>query len=59
VSVHEAMKNWMYIELSVVAKDARQFVSRPIPMRVWGSVKGLQNKESTAFVEARKRYGDG
>jgi|SRR6266850_5346183 len=50
-SVHEAMREGMFVQLPGVQRDIRNFFSLPIPNLVWGKLRSLQNIEFVAFIE--------
>lgn len=54
-SVHQAMKEGLFVNLSGLPQDIRWIFSHPIPAGVWEKMKVLQDDEFVEFVEACRR----
>jgi len=51
-SAQEATKQGMFTAPSGLKKDVQWFFSRPIPRVVWERIKGLQDDDFVAYVQA-------
>ena len=55
--VFYAIRDELTIDPTGLRRDVRQFFSLPIPKRVWGGLKELQNRDFVEFVEECLRRG--
>lgn len=55
-SVYYAMNDELVIKLEGLRRDVAQFISLPIPQKIWEKTKMLQNDDFVDFVEACRNW---
>ena len=55
-SVYHAMNDELVIKLEGLRRDVAQFISLPIPQKIWEKTKLLQNDDFVEFVEACRNW---
>jgi hypothetical protein len=50
-TAYVSSKRWLKKYLPEIGNDVADYLSRPIPKKVWHDVKALQSKDFVAFVE--------